>query len=391
MAALRASLALILLSVLVHALTAGAPVDAQTLPPSQPANQWQYGLLADVAYGLNLNFPENHGFRSKQTTPRTNEFAPNMLLASVRKEARQIGEWGMELAGQAGYDTEALVPHEQEGRDRPVPGAEILRHIARANVSYVAPVGSGLLLTAGVMKGYINYESFYSKQNPNYTRTFLTDYSPNFLFGVGARYGITENVDVGFHVMNGFNYLAHANNLPSYGAELDWRIARRVVLEQNLYYGPDQADTSLSLWRLYSDTQLQWRGDDVTLALVYAIGTERQAEQPGHPRAFWTGAALFSRWEVSGPWSLALRPEWFWDRNGRITDAQQLLWGVTTTLAYERHAGPQAWMARLEYRYDHSSGREGGFFRGGDAGIGVPRLTAGQHLILCSLVWAYDS
>jgi hypothetical protein len=372
-------------------LLTARPAPAASSPDAPASAPWQYGGLVDVAYGLNFNFPENHGFRSKQTTPRTNEFAPNMFLGYLRKEPQRTGQWGLELAAQAGYDTEALVPHEQPGRDRPVPGAEILRQLARANVSYLAPVGSGLLVTAGLMKGYINYESFYSKPNLNYTRSYLTDYSPNFLFGVGARYGITENVDVGFHVMNGFQYLAHANDLPSYGAEIDWRIARRLVLAHNVYYGPDQADTSLRLWRAYSDTQLQWRGDELTLALVYAIGTERAAELDGQPRTFWTAAALFSRLDLSGPWSIGLRPEWFWDRNGRMTNSEQLLWAVTSTLEYQRHTGPQVWIARLEYRYDHSSGLQGGFFRGGDLEPGVPRLVPFQHLLLMSLVWAYDS
>jgi hypothetical protein len=356
-----------------------------------PPSEWQYGGLVDLSYGLNFNFPENHGWRSKQTTPRTNELAPNMVLGYVHKEPHRTGQWGMELAGQAGYDTEALVPHEQNGRDRPVPGAEILRHLSRANVSYLAPIGKGLMLSAGLMKGYINYESFYSRNNFNYTRTYLTDYSPNFVFGVGSRYAVNQNLDVGFHVLNGFQYLAHANDLPSYGAELDWRVAKRVMLVQNLYYGPDQADTSLRFWRFFSDSQLVWRGDDVTLALVYDIGTERAADLPGGERTFWTGAALFTRWDLTGPWSVAVRPELFWDRNGRMTESRQLIWAVTGTLEYERHMGPQAWISRLEYRYDDSTGKEGGFFKGGDLRDGVPRLTRSQHLLLFSIVLAFDS
>jgi hypothetical protein len=358
--------------------------------PNAPS-PWQYGALADVSYGLDFNFPENHQWRRKETTPRTNEFAPNMVLGYLHKEPHRFGEWGMELAGQAGYDTDALVPREQEARDRPLPGADVLRHLSRANVSYLAPIGNGLMLTAGLMQGYINYESFYAKNNFNYTRAYITDYSPNFLFGLGSRYAINPNIDVGFHVINGFQHLTHANNLPSYGAEVDWRVARRVVLAQNVYYGPDQADTSLRFWRFFSDTQVQWMGDELTVVLAYDIGTERATDLVNHARTFWTGAALFTRWDLSGPWSLSLRPEWFWDPNGRMTEARQLIWAVTTTLEYQRHMGRQLWLTRLEYRYDDSTGKDGGFFRDGDAAPGVPRLTRSQHLILFSLLWAFDS
>jgi hypothetical protein len=47
---------------------------------------WQYGGFVDVAYLANFNFPENHEWRSKQTTPRTNEFAPNRGLVYWRKD-----------------------------------------------------------------------------------------------------------------------------------------------------------------------------------------------------------------------------------------------------------------------------------------------------------------
>ncbi|HET6676255.1 MAG TPA: outer membrane beta-barrel protein [Nitrospiraceae bacterium] len=389
---LKFPVSVITMSVMCASLLLRAwPTYAEAEPPSSGPNPWQYGGLVDISYGLNFNFPENHQWRSKETTPRTNELAPNMALGYLHKEPHRAGEWGMELAGQAGYDTDALVPNEQEGRGRPVPGADVLRHLSRANVSYLAPIGNGLMLTAGLMQGYINYESFYAKHNFNYTRAYITDYSPNFVFGLGSRYAITHNVDVGFHVMNGFQFLAHANNLPSYGAELDWRVARRVVLAQNVYYGPDQADTSLRFWRFFSDTQVRWTGDEVTVALSYDIGTERATDLPNHERTFWTGAALFTRWDISGPWSVSVRPEWFWDRNGRMTDSRQLIWAVTTTLGYQRHIGRQLWVSRLEYRYDDSTGKEGGFFKDGDVVPGVPRLVSSQHLLLFSLLWAFDS
>jgi hypothetical protein len=347
---------------------------------------WQYGAYLDAGYGVNFNFPENHQWRSKQTTPRTNELAPNMGFAYLRKEPRMESRWGMELAVQGGYDTKELVP-----REHPMSGADTLRHLARANISYLAPVGNGLELTAGLMKGFINYESFYAKDNFNYTRAYLTDYNPNFIFAIGGRYPITPNVDVGLHILNGFQYLSHPNNLPGYGAELDWRVTTRTTLYQNVYYGPDQSETDVKFWRAFSDSTLQWRGDSLTLALSYDIGTERSSADPTAPRQFWMASALFARWELGGPWAVAWRPEMFWDRNGLMTQAQQLLWAITSTLDYKQHLGPQLAIVRLEYRYDRSSGLEGGFFRDGETVPGTPRLVRDQHVIWLGLMWAFDS
>lgn len=347
-----------------------------------------FRTILDLSYGVNTNFPENHQFRSKQTTPQTNEVSPNLGLINLRQEATTEHRWGAELGFQGGYDTEALVP---DGRQQPMPGADVLRHVAQANITYLAPVGNGLAISAGLMKGFINFESFYAVNNFNYTRSYLTDYSPNFVLGVGSRYAVTENVDVGFHIINGFQHLAHPNGIPSYGAEVDWRFARRWVILQNLYYGPDQSDTSLRYWRVFSDTQLQWRGEDWTVVAAFDVGTERIADQTSTPRAFWAGAALFTRWEVQGPWSLAVRPEFFWDRNGRMTVAEQLIWAVTSTMEYKRNWGGHTGIVRLEHRFDRSTGVGGGFFRGNVIGTGQPELIPNQHLVLLSLLWAFDS
>jgi hypothetical protein len=48
-------------------------------------------------------------------------------------------------------------------------------------------------------------------------------------------------------------------------------------------------------------------------------------------------------------------------------------------------------VSRGEYRYDDSTGPDGGFFKDGDLPPGVPRLVPSQHLLLFSLLWAFDS
>ena len=51
-----------------------------------------------------------------------------------------------------------------------MPRADVLRHVHRANVSYLASEGNGLTLTAGLFNSCIGYESFYSRNDSNYSR-----------------------------------------------------------------------------------------------------------------------------------------------------------------------------------------------------------------------------
>lgn len=352
---------------------------------------WQYGGFADVSYASTGYHPENHQWRSKETSTRTNELAPNIGLLYVRKDPAEQSRWGVELAFQAGYDTDDLVPEPKADGTRPVSGADTLRHVARANVSYLAPIGRGVTFSAGLMKGSKTYEEFYAKYNLNYTRAYITDYNPNFVMGLGASYPITKSLELGVYVINAYRHLAHTNDAPSYLSKMEWRVSDHLTVYENLYYGPDQRATSVDYWRTFSDSTVEWRKPDWRVALSYNVGTEKMADVSGSPRAVWMGAALFTQRHLVGPWSIAVRPECYWDPQGRMTEHEQLLWANTTTLEYKKHLGQQLIIVRLEHRYDRSTGSQGGFFRDGFSAPGVARLAADQHLTILGVILAFDS
>lgn len=362
---------------------------AEDEPPV--SSDWHYGLYLDVSYPLNFNFPENHQWRTKLTTPRTNEFTPNMALGYVEKDATPDSRWGLVFAVEGGNDTKLMEPQPTPQGDKPVPKADFLRHVHRANVSYLAPIGNGLTLTAGLLTSFIGYESFYSRDNFNYTRSYMADYAPYFMTGVAAQYPVNETLQLAVYVINGYNNISQPNRAPSYGTQLSWKPSPRWTLKQNFYYGPDQLDTALKFWRFFSDSIVEWKDGAWTVALAYDAGTENAVEQAGHPRMFWTSTAFFVRYHVRGPWSVAFRPELYWDRNGRLTGAEQRITAMTSTLEYRLDVGRQSAMLRLEYRFDRSTGAQGGFYKGGEVAPGVAGLTPNQNLLILGLLWAFDS
>ncbi len=364
------------------------PLSAPSGAPETAASDWHYGAYVDLSYIVNFNFPENHLWRSRGTTSRHNELAPNMGYVYVRKDAGEISRWGMEFGLQGGYDSKDFAYLQGEPK---VDGADTWRHLHRANVSYLAPVGNGLTVTAGLFNSLIGYESLYAKDNNNYTRSWIADYTPYMMFGVNAKYPVNDRLTVAAFVINGYFHLSRPNDQPSYGAQWAYKITPRLTATQTVYWGPDQAKTSLEFWRLYGNHILEWKGDDLTLAASYDIGTESIADQPGSPRTFVMGGNVVAKWHVSGPWSLALRPEFYWDRNGRWTGQEQFVKAITSTVEYKL---PYRWtttIIRLEYRYDESTGVGGGFFKGSEISPGVIGLTPAQHLLLLGLLWSFDS
>jgi hypothetical protein len=362
--------------------------DSQPSVPTDSSAPWHYGMYLDVGYAANFNFPDSDRWRGRSTASRHNQPAPNMVLAYVRKDTSASSRWGMELGVQGGYDSVDFAFLQGEKK---VDGADVLRHLHRANASYLAPIGNGLTITAGLFNSLMGYESLYAKDNANYTRSWIADNTPYMMFGVNAAYPVSDRLTVTAFVINRYYHLAYTVGQPSYGGKWSYALAPRVTAMQTLYWGPDQTDASLEFWRLYGNHILEWKGDEVTIAASYDIGTESIANQPGSPRTFVMGGNMVVKWHVTGPWSVAVRPEFYWDRNGRWTGAEQFVKAVTSTVEYTL---PYQWtraMVRMEHRYDESTGVGGGFFRNGENRFGVPRLAAGQHLLLIGLLLTFDS
>src|SRR6266481_5022634 len=160
-------------------------------PPA--AAKWQYNGFVDASYLLDFNHPANHLFRSRCTAFKVDELDLNMAGAGVKKLASENSRWGMELAVQTGKDSEnfgfsATAPH--------VSGSDWLRHFALADASYLAPVGKGLTLQAGLFNSLIAYDALYAKDNFTYTRPWGGDYTPYLMFGVNASYPFSKKITV---------------------------------------------------------------------------------------------------------------------------------------------------------------------------------------------------
>ncbi len=351
-----------------------------------PPPKWQYNAFVDVAYLLDFNHPANHLFRDRSTTFKVDELDVNMAAAGVKKFASETSRWGLELEVQTGKDSEnfgfSAAPN--------VSGSDWLRHFGLADVSYLAPVGKGLTVQAGLFNSLLGYDSLYAKDNFTYTRPWGGDYTPYLMFGVNASYPFSKKITVTAFIINDYVHLADPNSVPSFGGQLAYLTTARVTLKQTLLYGPHQADTALEFWRFFSDTTTEWKRDRLTLAFEYQLGTERVAT-PGNPRALWMSAQLPVHRVVHGPWSVTARPEVAWDRDGRWTGSVQLIKAVTGTLEYKLPYRKTNTITRLEYRFDDSRGKGGGFFRGTEISPGILALTPQQHLLIFAVIFGLDS
>jgi hypothetical protein len=379
----RVVMVAVMLAVLIAA-PARAQSQGSSTQSSPPAVT--YGAFVDVAYLRAFNDPANKLFRSRGTAWHLNELDMNMAGASIKKKATEESRWGTELLVQFGKDDEvfgfsATAPN--------IGGADVLRHLGLANVSYLAPVGKGLTLQGGIFASVIGYDSLYAKDNLNYTRPWGADYTPYLMLGVNASYPLTSKLTGTFYAVNGYFHLADANGVPSSGLQLAYAATPQVTLKQAVLVGPHQPNTSLEFWRYLSDTIVERRTQRLVVAGEAIVATERvDAAEPF--RASWVSAQLPVRWTVQGPWSIAIRPEIAWDSAGRWTGAEQTVNALTTTLEYRAPVKSANAILRLEYRVDHSTGPQGGFFDDHEISPGVVGLTPTQHLLIVAAIFTFD-
>ncbi len=311
----------------------------------------------------------------------------NIAAAYLRKTTSESSRWGFELTTQAGQDTRifgfsATAPN--------LPGFRGLRHLGPTDVSFLAPVGKGLTVQAGIFSSLIGYDSLYAKDNFNYTRPWGADLTPYLMMGVNASYPFTQKLTGAVFVVNGYFHLADANSVPSSGGQLAYKLTGRTTLKETALYGPAQSDTSLEFWRFLSDSIAEWKTDQITIAFEYQAGTEKLA-LPANRRALWMGAQLPVHWTFTRHWNATVRPEMYWDRDGRLTGFVQTVKANTTTLEY-RVAYRDLWaVVRLEHRIDDSHGPAGGFFRGAEVAPGVVGLTPTQNLLSFGIIVTFDS
>lgn len=342
-------------------------------------------VYVDAGYTLSNREPSDNQWDSKSTTATLNSPELNLLMGRLGKEATSSSRWGFQIGLQTGADVDSLVTGAPPPANEPVGNADILKHLYRGNVSYLFGDERSLRIKGGLLNSYVGYESYLAIDNPNYTRGYILDTVPYFLTGLEAMWGASETVDLGFYLVGGYNYLTRPNDVPSGGFQLNWKPAPRTRFTQNLYYGPDQEETSLEFWRFLSDSIIEWRSERFLFAAAFDYGRERQAWLPDMPLQAWSSAAIWTQWQVNRHISLALRPEILRDNDGLISGARQTIRACSATFKYQFQPGSHRIVGTMELRYDRASGPEGGFRDEPD-----DRLRPDQTLLLLGFQWSFD-
>ncbi|MGZ3709107.1 MAG: outer membrane beta-barrel protein, partial [Bdellovibrionota bacterium] len=265
-----------------------------------------FGAFVDTYYGYDFNSPPNidrtlqNGNLFGTQFIRNNEFNINLAYVDAKLTSDRLRG---RLALQAGTSVQANYAGESAGLGvvkGPVPAEFLQEAVAGYRIA------DGLWIDGGIFFSHIGFESFISRENWNYTRSMMSEYSPYYQAGVKLSYQFNPAWSGQFLILNGWQNIYDIDAGKALGMEVSYAPSDRLTLTYNniLVFG--------SLSRFFNDFISRFNlTDNFQIAGLFDIGI-----QPTPSGVFpWYTGAILTKWQIIPLISLGARAEFYIDRN----------------------------------------------------------------------------
>ena len=191
-------------------------------------------------------------------------------------------------------------------------------------------LGRKLWIDGGIFSSNIGLESFVSRDNPTYTRSLVSEYSPYFATGVRAMYAVTSKLQARLDIVNGWQNFSENNQAKGAGIRLDYTPVDGTTLSYyNLF--SDEAGTRL---RTINGLGAKVTRGRLTLVAEGDVGTQaRPVGVVGN--SVWYGLLGIARVQLSPVVAVAGRVERYDDPDQVIlqTGARDVVTATGATLS----------------------------------------------------------
>lgn len=345
----------------------------------------------DGYYNYNFNRPYNRLNLLRTYDTSNNSFSLNQASVVIENapNVEKNKRFGFRLDLQYGQATQTV-----QGSPANELRPEIYRPVWQAYGTYVAPVGKGLTLDFGKFASSLGYETNYTKDNFNYSRSYFFNYLPYYHFGVRAAYPVTDKLTATYWLVNGTQQSEDFNSSKSQAILLTYKPTEKVILQGNYYVGQEQRDQQLvdattpvnfnitrgritpkGRFHVLDAYATFLLSDKTTFAIEgdYVINRFNRNDAPSRV----TGSAAYLRHQFTPKFAVAGRGEYLSDRGGLFSGTTQVLKEITLTGEYKFAEG---FLMRGEYRRDWSNRP---YFLTNDLSI----LKKEQNTATIGLVW----
>jgi len=329
-------------------------------------------LTVDGYYGYNFNRPLGGINLLRAYDVLSNSFSLNQA-AVIFEQAPNVDagrRFGARFDLQFGQATET-VQGSAVNELRP----QVYRHIWQAYGTYVAPLGAGLTVDFGKFASALGYETNYTKDNFNYSRSYFFSFLPFYHFGFRAAYPFNDKFTATYWLVNGANQSEDFNGFKSQAALLTFKPTKRITAQANYYVGQEQrvrtsilnptfpvlpTQPGLSPVEIHPEARGRFHVLDayatfnVTDKLTFALEGDYVINRVfrNSPPLRVTGGVAYARYQFTPHFAMAGRFEYLSDRVGLFSGVGQALKEHTLTAEYKFGEG---FLLRGEYRRDYSN------------------------------------
>ena len=269
-------------------------------------------LYVDMFYAWQLQAPVDHTIFESTVAPRHNEVAVN--LAAIGIDLTGLDGPTGRLYIQYGTNVETVYGQDRTSR----------RGYFLSSVPFLQQIGAGwhfhwfhgVNLELGIFPSYIGLESYLPQENWNYTKQFISDFTPYYLAGLRAQLYFTDRMKLELWLVNGWQTFSQWHEARAGGYFFNFRPNEAVSLVNAAYFGQDVQNDPHGV-RYYSDNNLQlryYKGEHIksaAVSLVFDIGYEQRSTAPS---GLMTGAGLAHRVDWTRMWATAVRGDIYYDK-----------------------------------------------------------------------------
>ncbi|HTP12868.1 MAG TPA: porin [Bacteroidota bacterium] len=279
-------------------------IGASTILTAQDSVKTSVSGFVDVYYNYCfLNRPPVLTDRSFTTQPlRQNEFNLNLGMIDVKYPGNTVrGRFALQTGTYVGSNYAAEPP--------------LLKNVLEASVG--TRLGPGVWVDLGIFPSHIGFEGIVSKDNWNYSRSLLADYSPYYESGLSVSASLSDWLSVRGLLLNGWQNIAETNSDKALGTQLQYTPSSSFLFNWSTFVGNEQPDSAASRVRVFNDFySVISLSSNWNLAIVFDIGLQKNPIHDSYDA--WHTASLMTQWKISDVWKAAGRLEYYFDRTGII-------------------------------------------------------------------------
>src|ERR1700754_742285 len=203
-----------------------------------------FNVTLDGYYSYNFNRPLGGINLLRAYDVSSNSFSLNQaaLIIENAPNLENGKRYGLRLDLQYGQATETV-----QGNAANEPRPQVYRNLWQAYGTYVFDAGSGLTVDFGKFASALGYETNYTKDNFNYSRSYYYNFLPFYHVGFRSSYALNKKLTLTHWLVNGVQQSEDFNGFKSQALLLTWKPTPRITSQFNYYNGQEQRDRNPDL------------------------------------------------------------------------------------------------------------------------------------------------